>query len=102
MINSIEVQQPYPRKVVCAVRAEESDHRLSDKSVGEKLEALLGELWDDKEQCEQQATHWESTKKQKEDMNCHTCHQKDPFSRDCMTNPFTCPRKWTLFAVVVD
>ena len=49
--------------------------------MGEKLEALLGEIKDDLEQRKQWASRRELTRKREADMECHTCHKKGHFVR---------------------
>ena len=50
------------------------------KVMGKKLEAVLGEIKEDWEQRKQGAARGESTRRQKADMECHTCHQKGHFA----------------------
>ena len=61
---------------VRAVRTEESEVATHLKVMGEKLEALLGAIKDDRKQRNQWAARRESTRQRKADMECHTCHQK--------------------------
>ena len=56
-------------------------HGVLVEAVGEKLEAVLGKIKDDREQRKQWTSHRESTRKRKADMECHTCHQKGHFTR---------------------
>ena len=52
------------------------------KAMGEKLEALMGEIKDDREQRKQWAARRESGRRRKAD----SCHQKGHFARECPTN----------------
>ena len=62
------------------------DIALYLKGMGEKLEALMGEIMDDWEQRKQWAARRETGRRQKADMECHSCHQKGHFTRECLTN----------------
>ena len=53
---------------------------------GEKLEALMGEIKDDREQRKQWGARREMGWRRKADMECHSCHQKGRFARECLTN----------------
>ena len=73
-VETVEIQERYTKRAVRAVRQEESDMASCLRVMGEKLEALLGEIKDDRE----------STRKRKADMECH---QKGHFARECPTTP---------------
>ena len=78
-VETVEIQERYTKKAVRALKQEESDMALHLKAMGEKLEALMGEIKDDREQRE-------SGRRRKADMECHSCHQKGHFARECLTN----------------
>ena len=46
----------------------------------------MGEIKDDREQRKQLAAHLETGRRRKADMECHLCHQKGNFARECLTN----------------
>ena len=46
----------------------------------------MGEIKDDREQRKQWAARPESGQRRKADMECHLCHQKGHFARECPTN----------------
>ena len=60
-VETVAIQERYTRRVVRAVRTEESDVTTYLKVIGEKLEALLGEIKDDREQRKPWAACIEST-----------------------------------------
>ena len=71
-LETVEIQERYTKRVVRAVRQEESNMASCQRAMGEKLEAQLGEIKDDREQRKQWASRRESTWKRKADMECHT------------------------------
>ena len=75
-VETVEIQERYTKKAVRALKQEESDMALHLKAMGEKLEALMGEIKDDREQRKQWAARRESGRQRKADMECHLCHQK--------------------------
>ena len=54
-VETVEIQERYTKKAVRALKQEESDMALHLKAMGEKLEALMGEIKDDREQRKQWA-----------------------------------------------
>ena len=50
VVETVEIQERYTKKAVQALKQEESDMALHLKAMGEKLEALMGEIKDDREQ----------------------------------------------------
>ena len=52
----------------------------------DKFEELLGEIKYNREQRKHWAARWESTMPRKADMECHSYHQKDPFTRTAGTH----------------
>ena len=83
-VETVKVQEWYTKMAVWAVR-QESDRASCLKVMGEKLEALLGEIKDDREQRKQWVSRRESTRRRKADMECHTCHQKGHSTCECPT-----------------
>ena len=49
-VETVEIQERYTKKAVRALKQEEFDKALYLKAMGEKLEALMGEIKDDREQ----------------------------------------------------
>ena len=83
VVATVEIQEQYTRMVVCAARVKEQETAVYLKLIGEKLEALLGG-------------------QRKADMECHLCHQKGHFARECATttairsgNRQLPPSQWT-------
>ena len=89
-VQTVEVQERNTKKAVRALKQEESDMALHLKAIGEKLEALMGEIKDDREQGKQWAARRQSGRRRKADMECHSCHQKGHFVRECPTNTEGC------------
>ena len=54
-LETAEIQERYTKKAVRALKQEESELALYLKAMGEKLEALMGEIKDDREQRKQWA-----------------------------------------------
>ena len=54
-METIEIQERYTKKAVRALKQEEFDKALYLKAMWEKLEALMGEIKDDREQRKQWA-----------------------------------------------
>ena len=80
-VETVEIQERYTKKAVRALKQEESNMALQLKTMGEKLETLMGEIKDDREQRKQWAARRESGRRRKADMECHSCHQKGHFAR---------------------
>ena len=59
-VETVEIQERYTKKAVRALKQEESDMALHLKAMGEILEALMGEIKDDREQRKQWAARRES------------------------------------------
>ena len=85
-VETVEIQERYTKRAVRALKQEESDMALQLRTMGEKLETLMGEIKDDREQRKQWAARRESGRRRKADMECHSCHQKGIFARECPTN----------------
>ena len=85
-VETVEIQERYTKKAVRALKQEESDIALYLKAMGEKLEALMGEIKDDREQRKQWAARQETGRRWKADMECPSCHPKGHFARECLTN----------------
>ena len=88
-VETVETQERYTKRAVRAVRQEESDIATCLRMMGEKLEALLDEIKDDREQRNKWASHRESTRKRKTNMKSHACHQKGHFARKCPSTTTT-------------
>ena len=84
-IKTIKIQECYKRKAVRATRTEENETMTYLKLMGKKLEALLSKIKKDREQQEQGAAKRESTRWRKAEIECHWCHQKGHFARECPT-----------------
>ena len=54
-VETVEIQERYTKKAIRALKQEESEMALCLKARGEKLEALMGEIKDDREQRKQWA-----------------------------------------------
>ena len=67
-VEMVEIQEQYIWRAVQAVRSEESEVTTHLKAMGERLEALLGEIRDNCEQQKQWAGWQESTLLRKADM----------------------------------
>ena len=87
VVDTVEIQERFTKKAVRALKLEESKIALYLKAMGEKLEALMGEIKDDREQRKQWAARRETGWRLKADIECHSCHQKGQFARECPTNP---------------
>ena len=85
-VETVEIQERYTKKAVRALKQEESDVALYLNAMGEKLEALMGEIKDDREQRKQWAARRESSRRRKADMECHSCHQKGHYARPTLLN----------------
>ena len=85
-VETVEIQERYTKRAVRALKQEESDMALQLRTMGEKLETLMGEIKDDREQRKQWAARRESGRHRKADMECHSCHQKGHFVRECPDN----------------
>ena len=59
-VETVEIQERYTKKAVRALKQKESELALYLKAMGEKLEALMGEIKDDREQRKQWAARRES------------------------------------------
>ena len=77
-VETLEIQERYTKKAVRALKQEESEIALYLEAMGKKLEALMGEIKDDQEQRK-------TGRRRKADMECHSCHQKGNFARECPT-----------------
>ena len=66
-VETVEIHEQYTKKAVRALMQEESDMTLHLKTMGEKLEALMGEIKDDREQQKQWAARRESGRRRKAD-----------------------------------
>ena len=75
-VETVEIQERYTKKAARALKQEESELALYLKAMGEKLEALMGEIKDNREQRKQRAARRETGRRWKADMECHSCHQK--------------------------
>ena len=89
-VETVEILERYTKKAVRALKQEESDMALQLKAMGEKLETLMREIKDDREQRMQWAARRESGRRRKADMEYHSCHQKGHFMRECPTNTEEC------------
>ena len=89
-VETIKIQERYTKKAVHAARIEEPDMASYLKLMREKLEVLLGELRDNREQRKQWAARREMTKRRKADMECHAYHQEGHLAREGPSN--TTPR----------
>ena len=85
-VKTVEIQEHYTKKAVPARKQEEADIALYLKAMGEKLEAVMGEINEDREQRKQWAARRETGWRRKADMECHSCHQKGHLARECPTN----------------
>ena len=80
-VETVEIQERYTKKAVRALKQEESDMALHLKAMGEKLEALMGEIKDDREQRKQWAARRESGRRRWRTWSV-TCSIKRAISRE--------------------
>ena len=85
VIETVKIQKRYMRKDIQAARIEGQEIATYLGADGKKLEALLGEIKKNREQRKQWAAKRELTRRRKVDMECHSCHQKGQFVRECPT-----------------
>ena len=101
-VETLHIQEGYTKKAVRALKQEESELALYLKAMGEKLEALMVEIKDDREQRKQWATRRERGQRLKADMECHSCHQKLHFARECPPTLLTDVGETEVAAVTID
>ena len=83
-VEVIEVQERYARKVVRAAKQEDTlDVNAKILEMNNRMDQILSELNEEREHRKQATFRREAARQRKEDSECHNCHKKGHYAREC-------------------
>ena len=83
-VEVVEVQERYARKAVRAAKQEEAlDVNAKILDINKRMDQILTELNEEREQRKQATLRRDAARKRKEDCECHNCHRKGHYAREC-------------------